>query len=77
MRLRQGVIKPTPKRKLYTWHMKMCILDSNCQYLNVEIMHLAITCLRWWALMWNLKTLSSSKRAWFAAIMYSVRYKLC
>ena len=38
------------------WYTKMCVLDSNCRCLNVEIMHSAITCLRWRALMWNLKT---------------------
>ena len=56
MRLRGDVIKATPNRKCYMWYTKMCMLDSNCWCLNVEIMHSAITCLRWRALMWNPKT---------------------
>jgi len=56
MRLTRGVIKATPNGKCYTWYTKTCMLDSNCHYLNVEIMHSAITCWRWQALAWNLKT---------------------
>jgi len=62
MRLRWGVIKATPSRKCYMWYAKMCMLDSNCWCLKIEIMHSVITCLRWRALMWNLKSLSSLKR---------------
>ena len=71
MCLRQGVIKATPNRKCYTWYVKLYVLDSNCWCLNAETMHLGITCLRWRALTWNLKTLLSSKRVWFTAITYS------
>ena len=41
--LRRGVIKATPNRKCYTWYVKMCVLDSSCSCLNVEIIHLAHT----------------------------------
>jgi len=41
MHLRLGVIKASPNRECYMWHAIICVLDSNCRCLNLEIMHSA------------------------------------